>query len=82
MGQWDKLVEKILAMNKNVRFGELDKAMRRMGYTVSQPKGGSSHYIYRKAGCMPITIPKHQPMGRAYIEMVAEIVRQYLKEDE
>lgn len=81
MGQWDKIVAGILALNPNLRFEELSKALLRMGYTMSQPRGGSSHYTFRKAGCMPITIPKKSPMNKVYIELVAEVVRRYLDEE-
>lgn len=81
MGQWDKIVAGILALNPNLRFDELSKALLRVGYTMSQPRGGSSHYTFRKAGCMPITIPKKSPMNKVYIELVAEAVRRYLDEE-
>jgi hypothetical protein len=31
---------------------------------------------------MPITIPKHYPLNKAYIAMAAEAVRAYLEEDD
>ena len=51
-----------------------------MGYTAEQQRGGSSHYTFRKPSCMPITVPKHQPLNRVYIELVAEAVKRYLEE--
>ena len=80
MSQWDKLIAAILAKDKSLRFEDLKKALLRMDYTVEQPRGGSSHYTFRKTGCMPITIPKHQPLNRAYIDLVSEAVKQYLEE--
>ena len=41
---------------------------------MNAPKGGSSHYTFRKAGCQPITIPKHEPIKKVYVEMVKQIV--------
>jgi len=70
MSQWNKLVDEIMKLNKNVRFEELAKVLIRMGYTQGQPKGGSSHYIFRKKGTPPISLPKATPMKRAYIELV------------
>lgn len=43
-------------------------------YVMNYLKGGSSHYTFRKKGCMPITIPKHEPVKRVYVEMVRLIV--------
>lgn len=81
MSQWDKLIDEILREDAALRFEDLCKALERMGYTSRQPRKGSSHYTFRKAGCMPITIPRHEPINKAYIAMVAEIVRTYLEEE-
>lgn len=81
MSQWDKLIAEILSKSPNLRFEELYKVLIKIGYTASQPKGGSSHYIFRKAGCVSITIPKHTPLKRVYIELVADAVRAYFEEE-
>lgn len=81
MSQWEKLIKEILKLNRNLRFEDLSKVLVRIGYTMEQPRGGSSHYTFRKPGCPPITIPKHQPLNRVYIEMVADLVRSYVEED-
>lgn len=82
MGQWDKLVTAILKKDKNLRFDDLCKALERIGYQREQPRSGSSHYVFRKKGCFSITIPKQQPMNRAYIELVSDAVRAFLQESE
>ena len=82
LSQWDKLIADILACSPSVRFDDLKKALERMGYVCKQPSGGSSHYTFRKEGCMPITIPKHSPLKKVYIELVADAVRVYLEGDE
>ena len=82
LSQWDKLIEDILSKSPGLRFDDLAKALMRIGYTQNQSKGGGSHYTFRKKGCMPITIPKHGPLKRAYIELVAEAVRIYMEEAE
>ena len=79
MSQWDKLMDKILAEDPSLRFADLYKALARMGYTPNQPKGGSSHYTFRKPGCPPITLPKHAPVKKAYINLVSEAVKAYLE---
>ena len=46
------------------------------------PKGGSSHYTFRKVGCQPITIPKHEPIKKVYVEMVKQVVESEEANDE
>ena len=80
MSQWDKLIDEILKLDKNLRFEELAKALTKIGYTQHQPKGGSSHYTFRKSGKMPITLPKATPMNKVYIEMVRDAIIEYESE--
>ena len=81
MSQWDKLIADILRKAPGLRFEDIYKALVKMGYTSSQPGGGSSHYTFRKPGCPPITVPRHSPLKKVYVELVAEAVRMYLEED-
>lgn len=57
-----------------MRFDELRKVLESYGYTIFAPKSGSSHYTFRKAGCNPITIPKHEPIKVVYVRMVKNVV--------
>ena len=81
MSQWDKLLADIMAKDQNLRFDALYKAMVRMGYTPEEPGGGSSHYTFRKAGHMPVTLPKHGAIKKVYVSLVSEAVKAYLKEE-
>ena len=57
-----------------MRFDELRKVLESYGYEMHSPRGGSSHATFRKPGCNPITIPKHEPIKKVYVEMVRQIV--------
>ena len=81
MSQWNKLIDEIMKLNKNLRFDDLVKVLIQIGYTKHQPRGGSSHYTFRKPGKMPITIPKQTPINKAYIEMVRNAVIEYESEE-
>ena len=74
MGKWDKLINQIVKLDKNLRYEELSKALVRIGYDPQQPRGGSSHVTFRKKGKNPITIPKGNPVNKAYIELVREAI--------
>jgi predicted RNA binding protein YcfA (HicA-like mRNA interferase family) len=82
MSKWDKLLAKICSLSKDLRFNELRKVLESYGYQMVSPRSGSSHYTFRKLGCQPITIPKHEPIKKVYIEMVKQIVESEANEDE
>ena len=81
MSKWDKLLTRICALSKDLRFDELRKVLESCGYEMNAPRSGSSHYTFRKQGCMPITIPKYEPI-KVYVEMVRQIVESEAKNDE
>lgn len=74
MSRWDKLLKKVLTLSKELRFDELRKILESYGYEMNAPKGGSSHYTFRKSGCQPITIPRHEPIKKVYVELVKQVV--------
>ncbi len=57
-----------------MQYEELKKILVAYGYVEKNPRGGSSHHTFRKAGCAPITIPAHNPIKRIYVEMVRNVV--------
>ena len=82
MSQWEKLLMCIQKLSNDLRFQELRRVLESYGYEMRAPKNGSSHYTFRKQGCMPITIPKHEPIKKVYVEMVRQIVESEAENDE
>lgn len=80
MSKWDKLLARICTLSRDIRFDELRKVLESYGYEMNAPRSGSSHYTFRKKGCRPITIPKHEPIKKVYVEMVKQIVERGRKE--
>ena len=74
MSKFDKLLLRIRSLDNNMRFEELRKVLEYYGYTMTGPTGGSSHKTFRKPDAVPITIPQHGPVKRAYVELVREVV--------
>ena len=74
MSKWDKLITRICNLSKDLRFDELRKVLESYAYEMNVPRSGSSHYTFRKPGCQLITIPRHEPIKKVYVEMVKEIV--------
>lgn len=74
MSQWEKLLSRIQALSADLRFEELKKILESYGYKMNSPKGGSSHCTFRKEGRMPVTIPRHKPIKKVYIELVKAVI--------
>ena len=81
MSKWEKLLSKILSLDKDMRFDELRKVLESYGYIAGAPRSGSSHYTFRKAGKSPITIPKNEPIKKVYVEMVKAVVEEELNHE-
>ncbi|MCD8107701.1 MAG: type II toxin-antitoxin system HicA family toxin [Oscillospiraceae bacterium] len=81
MSRFDKLIERIYSLDKGLRFDELKKVLESFGYTMYQPKGGSSHYTFRKSGKPAITIPKHEPIKTCYVRIVKNAIIQETEDD-
>lgn len=69
-----KLVDKILGNPKDVDFDDLRRLLEGFGYECRQPRGGSSHYTFRKTGSTPITVPKDKPVNKAYVKQVIKLL--------
>lgn len=82
MSKWDKLLAEICNLSLDLRFNELRKVLESYGYEMRAPRNGSSHYTFRKQGCMPVTIPKHEPIKKVYVEIVKKIVESETMDDE
>lgn len=82
MSKWEKLLARISKLDPDIRFQELKKILESYGYTMHIPGGGSSHYVFRKPGYEPITIPKREPMKKIYIKIVRAVVEREEKRDD
>lgn len=82
MSRWEKLLTKICLLSKDLRFEELRRVLESYGYVMNAPRRGSSHYTFRREGCQPITIPKHEPIKKVYVELVKQIVESEARNDE
>ena len=74
MTKRDKLLNRMLLLSNDLLFDELKRVLESYEYVMKTPRGRSSHYTFRKDGCMPITIPKHEPIKKVYVEKVRQIV--------
>lgn len=61
----ERLRERIAQSPKQVRFADLDRLLQGYGFTVCQPRGGSSHYVYTK-GAKRLTVPYRRPHLREH----------------
>jgi len=72
MSKGDKLLRKIKNQPKDVRWREVVKLLTSEGYEMR--KGEGSTRVFRKPGCMPITL--HEPHGqrRMPIEAIKKVL--------
>ena len=82
MPQFDKLLQRIRSLDRVMRFEELRKVLEYYGYHMSGPAGGSSHKTFRKSGSPPITIPRHDPIKLACVELVREVIESEVSYEE
>ncbi len=82
MSKWDKLLKRIYTLSKDLRFDELKRVLESYGYEMNAPRKGSSHFTFRKSGCTPITVPKHEPIKKVYVEMVKHVIESEVNNNE
>lgn len=70
-----KLVEAILRNPRDVDFEELRRLLEGFGYECRQPRGGSSHYVFRKLRALPISVPRNKPVNKKYVEQVIKLLK-------
>lgn len=76
MSQWEKLLKSIHSNPKSVRFEELDKVLRNIGFERKQAGKGTSHYRY-VLGTDQIVVPRHgNHVKEVYVKQVIEILSQ------
>jgi hypothetical protein len=61
MSKLDKRLDKWRNNPRAVRFEEIHSVLLKFGFTCKQPSGGSSHFVYRRAGRYPVTIAHKKP---------------------
>ncbi len=67
MSKIDKLIKKILNGNSDISPKDACKILEMLGYVASGPRGGSSHYTFRKGSEPSITIVLTQNPLKPYI---------------
>ena len=81
MSQWDKLLSRLTTLDERLRFEGLKKILEAYGYRINDSRSGGSHYVFRKEGKRPITVPRHGKIKRVYIKMVCDVVEEEERED-
>lgn len=76
MSKFEKLLQRIKNLDNGLRFEELKKILESLGYEMNSPRGGSSHFTFRKKGHIPITIPKHELIKTVYVRLVKEAIEE------
>ncbi len=69
-----KLAGKILANRKSVEFNDLKRLLEGFSFECRQPRGGSSHFVFRRPGTFPISVPKNRPVNKTYVDQVIDLL--------
>ena len=80
MSRFEKLLQRIKSLDKNMRFKEIKKILESYGYIMNGC--GGSHKTFRKPGCNPITIPMNEPIRRVYILLVKDVIESEEKNEQ
>jgi hypothetical protein len=75
MSRKEKLLTSLRNNPKNVRFKDLDKLLRWYGFECRSPRGGN-HYIYKRKGCCPISIPRDKPVKSVYVKKALALIEE------
>ena len=76
MTKWQKLLKRLYDLDPSLRFEQLAKILEEHGYSASETSGGSSHITFRKKERQPITVPRHNPIKKAYIEIIRNAIKE------
>lgn len=70
-----KLVSRILATRRSIEFECIDRILLFFGFKRRQPRGGSSHFVYKHEEYKELlTIPKHKPLKNIYVQKVIDLL--------
>lgn len=76
----EKLVEKLNNSPKNVRFEDLEKLLNFMNYFCNKKNTGS-HFVFKKQGCEPLTIPYKKPIKAHYVKLVLDTYKEFKEKE-
>jgi hypothetical protein len=75
MTKREKLIEKLRNNPRNARFEQIDSLLTYYGFERRQTKSGTSHYVYKREGYPPITVPYKRPfINSVYVKQVIRIL--------
>ena len=72
MSRFNKLLQRIMALSRDLRFDEVRKVLEAYGYVMYS--SGGSHRKFRKPGRDTITIPEESPVKQAYVVDVRDAI--------
>jgi predicted RNA binding protein YcfA (HicA-like mRNA interferase family) len=68
-----KIVGKMLGLPPDMLFEEIKVVLKAFGYNLKTK--GSSHVVFRKQGCPPITVPKAKnKVKKCYLRRIIELL--------
>ena len=81
MSKFEKLIEDLLSLSRDMRFDEIQKILEYYGFVMKQPRSGSSHYVFRHNNGKRICIPKANPVNKCYVKDVKNLLVEMINDD-
>lgn len=82
MAKTTKLIDKIKNNPNNVSFEDIRKLLEFFGFEIRKQSSGTSHFVFYKKGCGPITIPFRKPMRRYIVKEIINLIEECIDNDE
>jgi hypothetical protein len=71
----ERRLKKVASNRKNCSFDDLAALLKAYSYTPRK-RSGSSHVVFTRKGCNPITVPFRRPVKENYVRHVLQAIEQ------
>jgi hypothetical protein len=82
MTKTTKLYERIKNNPHNISFEDIRKLLEFYGFELLRQSSGTSHFVFFKAGCGPITVPFRRPLKSYVVKSIIKILDECIDMDE
>ena len=82
MTKTTKLYERIKNNPHDIRFEDIRKLLEFFRFELRRQSSGTSHFVFFKAGCGPITVPYRRPLNSYIVKGIIKLLDECIDMDE